>query len=78
MDIQLPGMDGLSATRLIKADPDLKHIPVAALTAYAMPEDEQAAKSAGCTGYISKPVDTRTFVEKVSSFLDQAAVDENE
>lgn len=70
MDIQLPGMDGLSATRLIKKDPGLKNIPVVALTAYAMPEDEQKALDAGCSGYISKPVDVRTFLDKISSFFD--------
>lgn len=79
MDIQLPGMDGLSATRLIKKDPDLQAIPVVALTAYAMPEDEQTALDAGCSGYISKPVDTRTFLDKLVSFLEETkAEDKNE
>ncbi|UCF90319.1 MAG: response regulator [Desulfobacterales bacterium] len=69
MDIQLPGMDGLSATRLIKADPVLKAIPVIALTSYAMQGDEDKAREAGCDGYIAKPIDTRNFLKKVDSFL---------
>ena len=69
MDIQLPGMDGLTAASIIRKDPDLRGIPVVALTAYAMSEDEQKAFQAGCSGYISKPVDTRTFLDKIESFL---------
>ena len=69
MDIQLPGMDGLSATRQLKADPDVTAIPVVALTAYAMLGDEQKALEAGCAGYISKPLDTREFPQLISRFL---------
>ena len=69
MDIQLPGMDGLSATEVIKADPDLKDIPIVALTSYAMQGDKEKALAAGCTGYIAKPIDTRQFLETVSQFL---------
>lgn len=69
MDIQLPGMDGLTATRLIKEDKDLKDIPVIALTSYAMQGDEEKAIAAGCTGYIPKPIDTRKFMEAVEKFL---------
>jgi CheY-like chemotaxis protein len=69
MDIQLPGLDGLSATRLIKEEPELKDIPVVALTSYAMQGDEQKAREAGCAGYISKPIDSRSFVETVSQFF---------
>ena len=58
MDIQLPGMDGLEATRIIRKDPILSNIPVMALTSYAMQGDEQKAISAGCAGYIAKPIDT--------------------
>ena len=69
MDIQLPGMDGLSATRIIREDPDLKDIPIVALTSYAMQGDEEKAMAAGCTGYITKPIDTRKFLETVSEYL---------
>lgn len=69
MDIQLPGMDGLSATRNIKGDSELRDIPVVALTSYAMQGDEKKAKEAGCTGYISKPIDTRNFIQSISQFL---------
>ena len=69
MDIQLPGMDGLSATEIIKADPDLKDTPIVALTSYAMQGDKEKALAAGCTGYIAKPIDTRQFLETVSKYL---------
>lgn len=65
MDIQLPGMDGLEATRIIKGNPDLQHIPVVALTSYAMQGDEERAREAGCSGYITKPIDTKRFPEAV-------------
>ena len=69
MDIQLPGIDGLDATKIIKKDPMLKHIPVVALTSYAMQGDEEKAISAGCTGYIAKPIDTRNFLDILSGYL---------
>jgi len=76
MDIQLPGMDGLTATRLIKEDKELKNIPVIALTSYAMQGDEQKAFAAGCTGYIPKPIDTRKFIEVVEEFLGEDPLDQ--
>ena len=69
MDIQLPGMDGLSATRAIRSDPDMAHIPVVALTAHAMQGDKQKCIDAGCNGYITKPIDTRNFVTQVKDIL---------
>ena len=69
MDIQLPGMDGLSATRIIKNDPALKSIPVVALTAHAMMGDEQKAREAGCDGYLTKPINTKTFLEEITKYL---------
>ena len=69
MDIQLPGMDGLSATRVLKADPDVSAIPVVALTAYAMLGDERKALEAGCAGYISKPLNTKEFPQLIAGFL---------
>lgn len=70
MDIQLPGMDGLEATRIIKNNQHLKHIPVVALTAHAMEGDEEKAYRVGFDGYITKPIDTDTFMESVRSYLD--------
>jgi CheY-like chemotaxis protein len=69
MDIQLPGMDGLTATRMMKKDEELRHIPVVALTSYAMQGDEEKALAAGCKGYIPKPIDTRNFIRAVEGFL---------
>jgi CheY-like chemotaxis protein len=71
MDIQLPGMDGLSATKIIKEDPDLTDIPIVALTSYAMQGDEEKALAAGCTGYITKPIDTRKFLETLSQYFEK-------
>ena len=69
MDIQLPGMDGLEATKIISKDADLKSIPILALTSYAMEGDEKKAQLAGCAGYITKPIDTRNFLTDISKFL---------
>jgi len=69
MDVQLPGMDGLSATRALKEDPELKGIPVVALTADAMPGDEEKARQAGCAGYLTKPIETRSFLADIARFV---------
>ena len=69
MDIQLPGMDGLELTRQIRNTPDWKDLIVVAFTAYAMSSDEVRMKEAGCDGYISKPIDTRAFPNRVRSYL---------
>ena len=69
MDIQLPGMDGLALTRRLKADPGTANITVVALTAHAMSGDREQTLAAGCAGYISKPIDTRTFGSQVREFL---------
>ncbi|HTD91074.1 MAG TPA: response regulator [Burkholderiales bacterium] len=69
MDIALPGMNGLTLTRKLKADEKLKHIPVVALTAFAMMGDERKALDAGCDGYITKPIDTRKFSQQVAAYL---------
>lgn len=69
MDIALPDMDGLAATRQMKEDPRLNHIPVIALTAHAMGGDEKKALDAGCDAYITKPIDTRAFVKSVDEVL---------
>jgi two-component system cell cycle response regulator len=69
MDIQLPRMDGLEATQQIKKNPNLKHIPIIALTSYAMRGDEDRAIEAGCDGYITKPIDTRHFLSYLKKYL---------
>lgn len=71
MDIALPGMDGLEATKRIKQDPRTAWIPVVALTASAMRGDDDRARSAGCCGYIAKPIDTRRFAETVAAMMEQ-------
>ena len=68
MDIQLPGMSGLEATRIIKQDPELMGIPVVALTSFAMQGDEEKAMEAGCEGYITKPIDTREFTKTLAQY----------
>jgi CheY-like chemotaxis protein len=73
MDVQLPGQDGLTLTRLLKGNPATASIPVVALTAHAMTGDRQLAISAGCVGYISKPIDTRTFGMLVRQLLSTSA-----
>ena len=69
MDFSLPGMDGLAATKNLKADPATRHLTVVGLTAYAMKGDEAAALKAGCDGYLTKPIDTRTFIVTVKKFI---------
>ena len=69
MDIQLPGMDGLSATKLISNDENLKDIPVLAMTSYAMEGDKEKALAAGCVGYITKPIDTRSFAKTIAEYI---------
>jgi two-component system, cell cycle response regulator DivK len=73
MDIQLPGMDGLTLTRKLKSDPRTRDIRVVAMTAYAMKGDEARALEAGCQGYITKPIDTRHFAADVLGHLSVAA-----
>lgn len=69
MDVQMSGMDGLTATRLIKTDATLAHVPVVALTANAMQGDKERCLEAGCSGYITKPINTKEFASTVTTFL---------
>lgn len=69
MDVQLPGVDGLTLTRRLKADPETRGIPVVALTAFAMTGDAEKAREAGCDGYVTKPVDVRTLPAVVKGYL---------
>jgi len=73
MDIQLPGMDGLRATALLKADATTRDIPVIALTALAMKGDEERIRAAGCDGYISKPLSYKDFLSTISTHLEARA-----
>ncbi|HEX2914159.1 MAG TPA: response regulator [Chloroflexia bacterium] len=72
MDIQLPGMDGLTATRILRQDARLSELIIVALTAHAMKGDEDKVLEAGCNGYISKPIDTRQFTRQIAEFLQKA------
>ena len=69
MDIQLPIMDGYEATRRIRADGDLKSIPIIAVTSYALAGDDAKAMAAGCDGYVTKPYSPRKLLEKVREYL---------
>jgi two-component system, cell cycle response regulator DivK len=69
MDVQLPDMDGLHATGLLKKDESTRHIPVIALTALAMKGDEERIRAAGCDGYIAKPLSYRDFLTTVADHL---------
>ena len=69
MDIRLPGMSGLEATRLLKEDRDLKNIPVVALTGCSDEKDEDAAIKAGCVAFLSKPIDIRNFRKTIAMIV---------
>ncbi|MEL6286437.1 MAG: response regulator, partial [Pseudomonadota bacterium] len=73
MDIQLPGTSGLDITRSIKDDPDLREIPVLAVTAFAMRTDEERVREAGCEGYLSKPIQMSSFIRAVEGLMPGAA-----
>jgi two-component system, cell cycle response regulator DivK len=69
MDIQLPIVDGYEATRRIKANPDLRHIPIIAVTSYALSGDEAKSRAAGCDGYLAKPFSLQQVLDAVQNFL---------
>ena len=69
MDIQLPEISGLEVTKMLKADDDLKSIPVIAVTAFAMKGDEEKIREGGCEGYIAKPISVPNFLDTISKFL---------
>ncbi len=74
MDVRMPGgIDGLEATRRIKAMPQLAHIPVLAMTASVRPEDEQRALDAGCSGFVRKPIDIDELPKQVAEYIARAA-----
>ena len=70
MDIQLPGIDGLEATRRIRKSEADEDVPIIALTSYAMAGDREKALKAGCTGYIEKPINPETFISEIKKFLE--------
>jgi len=72
MDVQLPGMDGLEATRVLKRDEATRAIPVIALTALAMKGDEERIRAAGCDGYVAKPMDYQEFLTTIKAQLARA------
>ena len=72
MDLSLPGIDGWEATRRIKANEELRHIPIIALTAHAMTGDEEKARESGCDDYLSKPIDEDLLFEKLGGFLGES------
>jgi two-component system cell cycle response regulator DivK len=69
MDINLPGLDGIEATRILKSDDETREIPIVAVTALAMSGDEQRIRAAGCDGYVSKPIRYKPFLQEVGRFL---------
>ncbi|KCZ46403.1 MULTISPECIES: response regulator [unclassified Hyphomonas] len=73
MDIQLPEVSGLDITRWLKDDEKVAHIPVLAVTAFAMRADEQRVREAGCEGYLSKPIQIMTFIKAVESLMPKEA-----
>ena len=74
MDVQLPGMDGLELTRRLRKDPLLHDMVIVALSAYAMAAEKANALAAGCDGYITKPINTRTFAGTVRRYLEVPAL----
>ncbi len=71
MDIMMPVMDGLEATRILKADATTANIPILALTSYAMRGDAERVLEAGCDGYLSKPFDIRELLKQVAKYLSE-------
>ena len=69
MDIQLPVMDGYEATRQIRANPDLKSVPIIAVTSYALAGDEAKARAAGCSAYVTKPYSPRALLAKIREYM---------
>ena len=69
LDIQLPEMDGYAVAQALRRNPALQHVPIIAVTSYAMPGDREKALEAGCTGYLEKPIDPDTFVDSIERFL---------
>ena len=69
MDVQLPGVSGVELTKVLKADAELKTIPIIAVTAFAMKGDEEKIREGGCDGYLSKPISIPIFLETIAKFI---------
>jgi CheY-like chemotaxis protein len=70
MDIHMPGLDGLALTKLLKSNPEARHIKIVAISAYASSVDEERITAAGCNGYIPKPINTRTLAASIREYLE--------
>jgi two-component system, cell cycle response regulator DivK len=77
MDLQMPGIDGFELTRRLRADPGMAGVLILALSAYATKGDEERARLAGCDGYVSKPIDTRTLPARIAGLLARTSRDES-
>ncbi len=75
MDIQLPVMDGYTVARELTSNEDLKHVPIVAVTSYAMSGDRERALASGCIGYIEKPINPATFLVEIKQFLPPTKAD---
>ena len=71
MDIQLPGIDGLTVTRALRAGPETREIPIVGISAYALPDDTERALRAGCIDYLPKPLDMGRFLDLVATLLSE-------
>jgi two-component system, cell cycle response regulator DivK len=76
MDLRLPGIDGLETAQILKNNPLTKDIPIWAVTAYAMPGDEEMARASGCCEYITKPTNTQEFIARLRKFLNELTTKE--
>jgi two-component system, cell cycle response regulator DivK len=76
MDIQLPDISGLEIARMMKADPELTHVPIIAVTAFAMKGDEERFRNGGCDGYLAKPISMARLVSTVESWLEAIRVEQ--
>ncbi len=70
MDIHLPGLDGLALTRLLRSNPELRHVKIIAVSAYSLTENDERITAAGCDGFIPKPIDTRALAGSIREYLD--------
>ena len=70
MDIHLPGLDGLALTKLLRSNPELRHVKIIAISAYSLTENDERIAAAGCDGFIPKPIDTRALASSIRKYLD--------